>query len=67
MDKLLLRKSTVANLGVDVQLLNSLVSVSLSEKRAKKELLTRERCFGNYKLMTTNLQISVEIISSQCV
>ena len=50
MDKLLLRKSTVANLGVDVQLLNSLVSVSLSEKRAKKALLTRERCFGNYKL-----------------
>lgn len=67
MDKLLLRKSTVANLGVDEQLLNSLVSVSLSEKRAKKELLTRERCFGNYKLMTTNLQVSVEIISSQCV
>ena len=67
MDKLLLRKSTVANLGVDEQLLNSLVSVSLSEKRAKKGLLTRERCFGNYKLMTTNLQVSVEIISSQCV
>ena len=67
MDKLLLRKSTVANLGVDEQLLNSLVSVSLSEKRAKKELLTRERCLGNYKLMTINLQISVEIISSQCV